>query len=167
MNPFKIELLTTKHHKQKFDCGVKELNHYLQSMASQHATKGISRTFVLVHPQEPENILGFITLSICEINAQILPTQFAKKFPSKVPGAKIGRLAISRKHQRQGLGELLMLHAMNQTLLVHHVFGLTGVLVDAKHEQAQQYYIRYGFIPLPQIPLTLFLPIKTLLEAFK
>jgi len=40
------------------------------------------------------------------------------------------------------------------------------MIVDAKNEQAQQYYKQYGFIPLPEAPLTLFLPIKSILDTF-
>ena len=41
------------------------------------------------------------------------------------------------------------------------------MFVDAKNEQAQKYDQKYGFIPLPKIPLTLFLPIQSIPEAFE
>ena len=167
MNNLNIELLSQHHHKKDFDCGVKELNHYLQTMASQHIKKGISRTFVLVEEENSSYILGFVTLTACEIESEHLPAPFSKKYPSKIPGAKIGRLAISKNLQQQGLGEQLMTYAMHQAILVHKALGLTGMFVDAKNEQAQIYYQKYGFIPLPKIPLTLFLPIKSILDAFE
>lgn len=167
MNNLKLELLS-KHHKRKdFDCGEKELNHYLQVMASQHTKKGISRTFVLIEASNPESIIGFITLSACEIKAESLPHPYSKKFPLKVSGAKIGRLAIKKEFQKQGLGNQLMVFAMHQAIIVHQSIGLTGMMVDAKSEQAKEYYQQYGFIPLPENPLTLFLPIKTILDVFK
>lgn len=167
MNKHKVEPLSHYHNKNDFNCGVRELNHYLQTMASQHAKKGISRTFVLVEEDNPSHILGFVTLTACEIESEILPFPYSKKYPSKIPGAKIGRLAISEKFQRKGLGEQLMVFAMHQAIIVHQTLGLTGMFVDAKNEQAKKYYEKYGFLSLPELPLTLFLPIKSILNAFK
>lgn len=73
MNNFKVEPLSNHHNKKDFNCGVRELNHYLQTMASQHAKKGISRTFVLVEDNNPSCILGFVTLTACEIESEMLP----------------------------------------------------------------------------------------------
>jgi ribosomal protein S18 acetylase RimI-like enzyme len=167
MSELRIEPLSKLHDRENFDCGIKELNHYLQAVASQHAKKGVSRTFVLVEADHPELIVGFVTLTACEIKTESLPRPFSKKFPSKVSGAKIGRLAISKKIQRQGFGNQLMVFAMHQALIVHQSLGLAGMVVDAKSKEAKEYYRQFGFIPLPENPFVLFLPIQTILEAFK
>jgi ribosomal protein S18 acetylase RimI-like enzyme len=167
MNELRIIPLNKQHDRKNFDCGIKELNHYLQAVASQHAKKGVSRTFVLVESDHPESILGFITLTACEIKTESLPHRFSKKFPSKVSGAKIGRLAISKKFQRQGFGNQLMVFAMHQALIVHQSLGLAGMMVDAKNEEAKVYYRQYGFLPLAENQFSLFLPIQTILDAFK
>ncbi|MBF0287016.1 MAG: GNAT family N-acetyltransferase [SAR324 cluster bacterium] len=166
MNKLKVERLSNHHNKKNFDCGVIELNHYLQTMASQHAKKGVSRTFVLVEESNSNCILGFVTLTACEIESEMLPAPYSKKYPSKIPGAKIGRLAISEKFQRQGFGEQLMVFAMHQAIIVHETLGLAGMLVDAKDKHALKYYEKYGFLSLLELPLTLFLPIKSILNAF-
>jgi len=44
----------------------------------------------------------FFTLAFCEIQAEVLPRNIAKKYPAKVPAAKLARLAVSKKHQRKG-----------------------------------------------------------------
>ena len=167
MNKLKIEPLGKQHDRKKFDCGVKELNNYLQTTASQHAKKGISKTFVLVEKNNPSNILGFVTLTGCEIIAESLPHPYPKKYPSKVSGAKIGRLAISHKFQKQGFGNQLMAFAMHQATIVHQSIGLIGIMVDAKDEQAKSYYQQYGFISLPENTLVLFLPIQSIINAFQ
>ena len=41
------------------------------------------------------------------------------------------------------------------------IAGGVGLFVDAKDEQAAVYYAQFGFIPLEDSPLTLFLPIQT------
>ena len=45
--------------------------------------------------------------------------------------------------------------------------GIVGFFVDAKDSQAQAYYLRYGFIPLIDDPLRLFLPLATLNRALE
>ena len=83
MKNLKVEPLTSRHQKKNFDCGVKELNHYLQTMAAQHAKKGISRTFVLIEEHATDCILGFVTLTACEIESGMLPHPYLNKYPSK------------------------------------------------------------------------------------
>lgn len=166
MNRLKIEPLNKYHNKKNFDCGVNALNFYLKAMASQHSKRGISRTYVLCPEDNCSIILGYVTVTACEIDSGILPDTFAKRYPSKIAGAKIGRLAISKPYQKQGLGEHLVSYAMHQSIIVHNAIGIAGMIVDAKDDQAKEYYKKFGFIAFPNQPLTLFLPIKSILNAF-
>jgi len=158
----KIEPLGSRHDRESFDCGQPDLEDYLRRIARQHADKGVSRTFVLVEDAEPGTVLGFMTLALCEIMPSALPPKFSKKYAHRVYGVKLARLAISRSRQRQGLGALMMLHAMDRARSVADNAGIVGFFVDAKDTQAQAYYLRYGFIPLVNDPLRLFLPLATL-----
>lgn len=154
-----IEPLNKSHNREQFDCGVEILNQFLNATARQHIQKGISRTFVL---SDQNCIVGFFTLTICEIKSEKLPPTFAKKYPSQVPGVKLARLAVDKQWQRQGIGEILMVEAMQRALLVADTAGGIGLFVDAKDELAQSYYARYGFIALEDCPLEMFLPLSLL-----
>ena len=162
----KIETLNKTHNRKLFDCGNESLNRYLQQTARQHTDKGIARTFVLINDTKPSNILGFLTLIVCEIQTDDLPIQFAKKYPRIAPAAKLARLAVSKDWQQQGFGKLLMTDAMQRVISVSHNVGIIGFLVDAKDETAKRYYQQYGFIEFPMLALKLFLPIDTLRRAF-
>jgi ribosomal protein S18 acetylase RimI-like enzyme len=157
-----IELLNKSHDREQFDCGVAALNQFLRSTARQHIQKGISRTFILVDRDLPQKIIGFFTLTICEIRSEKLPDEIAKNYPDRVPGIKLARLAVDRQWQRQGIGEILMVEAMQRSLLVADTAGGIGLFVDAKDESAQSYYARYGFITLEDNPLEMFLPLSLL-----
>lgn len=161
----KIEPLGARHDREGFDCGSAELNDYLKKTARQHIEKGLSKTFVLVDDAEPTRILGFLTLAVCEVQAQTLPPKLAKKYPQHVPAAKLARLAVSKDRQREGLGKLLMVHALQQAIRVSDSVGIIGFFVDAKNEDARRYYEQYGFVALPDSPLKLFLPLATLKQA--
>ncbi len=162
----RIEELSKKHNRKKFDCGISELNQYLQATARQHSVKGISRTFVLIEVENPLEILGFFTLTFCEIQAKTLPLEYAKKYPSTIPAAKLARLAVSNIYQRQGLGKHMMVNAIERTLLVSKHIGIIGFFVDAKDDKAKKYYEQFGFITLPDNTLQLFLPLTRLQQAY-
>ena len=160
----RIEILGREHDREGFDCGSEPLNVYLKRTARQHAERGISRTFVLVEEsgQEPKIILGFFTLNICQLKTEQLPAEFARSLPRQVSGVKLGRLAIAKDCQRQGLGKLLLVAAMKKVLEIFESAGGIGLFVDAKDDQAKAYYERFGFVPLPETPLQLFLPLQTI-----
>jgi len=162
----RIETLSRSHDRAGFDCGNDDLNQYLQKIARQHLEKGISRTFVLIDDDTPTEIIGFFTLVSCEILVEKLPRKYAKKYPSKAPAAKLARLAVAKKRQRQGLGTHMMVNAIERILKVSEHLGIIGFFVDAKDENAKTYYQNFGFIPLPDNPIELFLPLATLKKAY-
>ena len=159
-----IKLLDTSCNRNDFDCGSEALNRYFQQTARQHNKKGISRTFVLVDSEQPQTIIGFFTLAICEIRASKLPNKWQKKYPSAIAGVKLARLAVAKNYQRQGIGEILMIEAMKRAVIIADNAGVIGLFVDAKDEAARGYYIRYGFIDLSDSPLKMFLPLATIRE---
>jgi len=161
-----IELLDKSHNREEFNCGSEALNQFLRQTARQHIQKGISRTFVLIESECPQEIIGFFTLTLCEIRSEKFPPAMLKKYPSKVPGVKLARLAVDKKWQRQGIGAILLVEAMQRALLVANTAGGIGLFVDAKDEAAQTYYARYGFISLEDCRLEMFLPLSTL-EAYE
>jgi hypothetical protein len=49
-------------------------------------------------------------------------------------------------------------HALRKAIEVSNNVGLYVVLVDAIDEQAKGFYLKFGFLPFDEKPLTLFLP---------
>ena len=94
----KVELLDETHDRSGFDCGVEPLNRYIQQIARQHIAKGISKTFVLVDERAapPKPVLGFFTISLCQVLGQQVPSKWAKKLPEQIPAMRLGRLAVRR-----------------------------------------------------------------------
>ena len=136
-----------------------QLDAWLRQTAQQHQRRGISRTFVAAAEEAPSRILGFHALTVCEIVANELPGDLAGKLPRSVPGIRLGRLAVDRSVQGQGLGELLLMDAIERAKLVLEHVGVHAVFVDAKDARAAAFYRKYGFRALPSAPLTLVLVI--------
>jgi ribosomal protein S18 acetylase RimI-like enzyme len=165
----KIERLEKIHDRAGFDCGSEPLNAFLKQTARQHAKRSISRTFVLVEEDasEPKPILGFFSLNLCQIMSESLSPDEAKKLPRKVPGVRLGRLAVARPLQGQGLGKILLVGAMNKFMEIFNTAGGIGLFVDAKDQKAKSFYEHFGFEPLPHNELELFLPVATIQEALR
>ena len=131
-----IASLARHHDRSRFDCGVPELNSFLRVTARQHGDKGISRTFVLSDQEKPSAIIGYFTLTLCEVRTEHLPAAYAKKYPQHgLPAVRLARLAVSGKNQRKGYGGLLLSEAIHRTLLIAEQAGLIGLFADAKDER--------------------------------
>ncbi len=164
MNRF--EELTRSHNRAGFDCGVQALNDFLHNLAHQNLKKGLSRTFVLISEDIPEKILSFYTLSIFEVSARKLPQRFSKKYKGHLPAVKIARLAVVKALQNQGFGKHMIINAIRRAVAISKHAGIIGLFVDAKNEDIKKYYLKFGFIPLPDHALELFLPLKTLQKMY-
>ncbi len=157
-----IQPLTGRHNRGAFESGSAQLDVWLRQTAQQHQNKGISKTLVAVTDDAPSRILGFYALTVCEVVAQDLPEDLAKKLPRRVPGIRLGRLAVDRSMQGQRLGELLLVDAIKRAKLVLEHVGVHALFVDAKDDQAAAFYRKYGFRPLPNDPHTLVLVVAGL-----
>lgn len=157
-----IQPLTGRHDRSAFESGSAQLDAWLRHTAQQHQRRGISKTFAAVLDEAPERILGYYALTVCEIQTEELPEDLARKLPRKIPGIRLGRLAVDRSVQGQGLGEFLLMHAIERSRRVLEHVGVHAVFVDAKDERAAAFYRKYGFRPLPDDPLRLVLPIAGL-----
>lgn len=164
---YKFELLAKTHDRNGFDCGNEPLNLFLKQTARQHAERGISRTFVLVDETAavPIPITGFFSLNICQLKTEFLTTQEAKKLPHDVAGVRLGRLAVYKTFQRQGIGKTLLVAAMEKFIDIFNTAGGIGLFVDAKDQTIKRYYEQFGFVAMPSNELQLFLPVKTIQEA--
>jgi ribosomal protein S18 acetylase RimI-like enzyme len=163
----KLEPLAKSHDRNSFDCGSEPLNVFLKQTARQHALRGISRTFVLVDEEaiEPKPILGFFSLNLCQVKSDSLSPEEAKKLPRDVSGIRLGRLAVARHLQGQGLGKNLLVAAMKKFMEIFNTAGGIGLFVDAKDLNAKRFYEHFGFVSLPSDELELFLPVVTIEDA--
>lgn len=161
-----IRILDSTHNRAGFDCGAAPLNDFLRKTARQHREKGLSNTFVLLDDESPANILGFFTLSFLEVDVSLLPPDHTRRLPktSRLPAAKLARLAVDKHCQGKGYGAILLADAVKRIVAtIKESGGIVGFFVDTRDEQVRQFYLRFGFIPLQDNSLSLFLPLKTLL----
>lgn len=161
--PFRLELLA-KHNRSVFDCGAPELNAYFHSRVGQDAKRHYATCFVAVNKQD-ERVAGYYTLSMGSIALDELPESLANKLPrySQAPVARLGRLAVDSKYQRQKLGGALLADAIYR--VAQSEIAAYAVVVDAKDANASRFYEHFGFLKLSQHPKTLFLPLSTAIKS--
>jgi len=166
--PFKedwTEPLATRHDRASFSCGNTELDTYFRQQAGQDLKRKIAAIYVLIQPDG--RIAGFYTLSAYSILASELPLELAKKLPRHlIPATLLGRMAVDLSFQGQGLGESLLINALERALIASRQVASWAVIVDAK-AGARQFYLRNHFIPFPNHVDRLFLPIRTIEEMFE
>ena len=158
-----IEPMHTGHDRTGFHCGVDALDRYIQKQARQDVKRRIARVFVATRPDNPQNILGYYTLSSLSVELSHLPDNYARKLPKHpIPAALIGRLAVRSTVQGHGVGKMLLVDAIKRTLAVSEQIAVYAMIVDAIDDNAKAFYEQFGFIRLGQEGSRLFLPLKSM-----
>lgn len=112
---------------------------------------------------EPSVIAGYYTLSALSVEVTGIPDPLRKRFPRYpvVPVTLLGRLARALDYRSQGVGEMLLIDALNRAQWAADSVGSHAVVVDPIDERAKVFYTAYGFLPLAGTP-RLFLPMATI-----
>ena len=162
---WRIERLTKQHDRKGFDCGQPALNDFLKRFARQNDQLDMGLTYVAVEPGST-TILGFYTLSSGHVPFDALPLSESKGLPRHpIPVVLLARLAVDRRHQKQGIGESLLVDALRRAAQASETVGVRAIAVDAKNESARAFYQHFGFLAFADDPLHLFLPMETVRKA--
>jgi len=161
--PFRVAPLDAGHDRAVFDSGSEPLNRYFREQVTQDVRRRVAACFVAL--TEERRIAGFYTLASASLLLADLPASLEKKLPRypTVPAVRLGRLAVDQTFKGQGLGGALLADALD--CAARSEIAAYAMLVDAKDESAATFYRHHGFIPLPDSPLTLFLPLATVLPS--
>ncbi len=161
-----VEPLTKAHDREKFDCGIPELDEFLRKYARQSASLNISRTYVATDPGQNQ-VLGYYTLRAGEIECANLPPEESKRLPRyPIPVIQLARLAVHKKESGKGLGEFLLVDALQLGFSAGRQIGAFAVEVIAKNKAAKRFYKSYGFQNLVDDEFHLYLSMKTLKKLF-
>jgi GNAT superfamily N-acetyltransferase len=161
----RVEPLGSNHDRSGFESGVEPLDKYFRSQAGQDARKNMAAPFVLVLPDR--TIAGYYTLSATSVQLGELPEQTVRKLPKYplVPATLLGRLAVDRRRRGRGYGRFLLADALYRSS--RSEIASFAVIVDAKGDDARRFYERESFLPFPDQPMKLFLPMTDIRQLFK
>ena len=164
-----IEPLANQHNRTDFSCGNTSLDRYLKQQAGQDLRRACATPFVLTPKRGDTSILGYYTLSSFGIDVGELPPDIVKKLPRYplIPATLLGRLAVDRRYQGQGIGEFLLMDGLHRALVQSFEIAAAAVVVDAIDAGASKFYEHFGFVVFPSIAGRLFLPMKAVAGLFR
>jgi GNAT superfamily N-acetyltransferase len=159
----RIERLAAHHERKNFDCGETPLNEFLRKQAGQQQRRGFGKTYVAL-AENGIDVIGFVTVSAGQVASLTLP-QPPTLPRSPAPILRMGRLAVDRRRQGQGIGQDLLSFVLHIALEFSEAVGLYAIVVDAKNETVSRFYRQLGFVATLDNPLCLFLPIASIVKA--
>lgn len=167
----RIEPLASVHDRAAFSCGKESLDRYIAQQAGQDFSRRAGVTYVLVG-DSPNQILGYYTLAATSILVDDLPTDLSSelrkhlpRYPA-IPAALLGRLAVSKEKQRQGMGAILLIDGLRRCNdLSTTALGVAAVVVDPLDDDAWSFYRKFEFIGL-RSTRRMFLPMRTIAKLF-
>lgn len=156
---YAIEGLAT-HDRSLFSCGDDELDGYFRTRIGQDVRRGLARAFVAIE-KTSRDIAGFYTLAATSLDLGDLPADVARRLPRypRVPAVLIGRLGVAIDHQGPNLGAALLGDAAKRVLASE--IGAHSLVVQPKNDDVTDFYLSHGFLPLPNRPDVVFLPLAT------
>jgi ribosomal protein S18 acetylase RimI-like enzyme len=145
------------HVRTGFSCGAPELDRYFREFVSQDIKRRVSNCFVVI--DDTAVVTGYYTLAATSLPMTALPPEEAKRLPRYplLPAGLVGRLAVDAKFRGQGLGSVLVVDAIAR--LMRSEPAIFALVVDAKDENALNFYRYLGFRSFPTQPKRLFIPI--------
>lgn len=161
------QTLAATHNLERFACGRASLDEFLKLHALDKQRAMLSRTYVVV---DGENfVVAYYTLAHVAIGREEAPQKVGRGMPKDIPALLLARLAIDHRFQHQGLGRFLFADALLRTWAVMKD-GAAPVrlfVVDARDEQAKEFYANFEILPSPQNPMRLFLHYKEIRKLFE
>ena len=162
-----------KHHRAGLSCGTDRLDNFLKRTARKHQAGDFTRVWVATAGGQPE-ILGYYALNAHSLEGADLPANLTKDAPRHggIPAVYISMIAVDRRHQRQGLGRILLADALKRAVAAADQVGVKAVLLDVIEdggpdvtEKRRAFYAAVGFQSLPARPLRMFISIETVRHA--
>lgn len=146
VTPFKLE---TKGVRE-FDCGSKPLNDFLcTEEVHRYEQLRYGRTYLVYYEND---LVAYFTISSGEIRASYLSGSRVDSLRGerefvveKIPGLKIGRLAVDSRHQNKGLGRALIAIIAGIARQTGQSIGMRLLIVQAKPE-SMDFYRKMGFV---------------------
>ena len=149
-------VINKEHVTNNFDCVVPSLNNWLSKKSLRNATKGFTQTFVV--STNNNLVVGYYSTAMGTIKRQNIPKALQRITPNEIPIAILCRLAVDINHSGKGLGEAMLVNAIERIENVSAQIGCAAILVHYL-DGMDKFYRQYGFIDIG-IENTLFLQIN-------
>ena len=145
------------HDTSKFFSGKDSLDDWLKHRALKSEGRS-ARTYVVCQKQ---TVVAYYCIATGAVSRDAAPPKVARNTPDPIPLMIIGRLAVDKHFERQGIGSGLLSDAFKRILQAADAVGCRAIIVHAIDDDAAGFYRRFGFIEFPNGTKTMFLPLET------
>jgi GNAT superfamily N-acetyltransferase len=137
-------VLTAEHDLSKFACRHPDLATWLQRRALS-SQEGAAKTYVVTEKGHSQ-VVAFYALAAGGLSRHAAPTAaWRRNMPDPLPVIVLGRLAVHRDWEGQGLGKGLLKDAVLRARQASEIIGARLLICHALDETAKQFYLRHGF----------------------
>ncbi|HCE2175526.1 GNAT family N-acetyltransferase [Vibrio parahaemolyticus] len=156
-----------------FDCTVESFNQFLtEGKIDKELERKISIPYVClaVRNGKPPKVIGYFTLASSCLERRLYPVsnnQRKKFLYNTVPTVVIGKLAVCKSVQGQGVGKKLLSHAIKTAYLSSKDVGCLALYLKALNENAADFYRSCGWIEIQEEPNSFVFPLKQYEELLK
>lgn len=163
-----IPLDPTIHDVTQFDCGQADLDTWLYDNAVTAARARVAQTFVWLHDDDSDVVVAYYALSAHAIPRAKAPSRIGRGVPDPVPAALLAKLALIRALQGRGLGEVLLVDALQRILLASDQGpAVRAVVVDAATDAGRALYVKFGFVAAPGRADRMMIRAETIAQALR
>lgn len=150
--------------RKGFDCGNEALNRWFRDQAGQQERRNNVRTHLGLATFD-SRIASFFSLVAHEVQlegGELSAFLAGRRYP--VPALLIAQLAVDVRYQGRGVGRATLAHALVLLAGTATTVGFEAVVVDAIDEAAASLYAGFGFEPLLEGGVRMFLTTRDLLK---
>lgn len=110
-------------------------------------------------------MIGYYALATGSVSHDNAPRALKANLPNPTPVMVIGRLAVDKNYQGQGLGQDLLRDALSRALNASRIAGARAVIVQAKDDDVVPFYTAFGFRSFPDDTRRMYIAMDTIAAA--
>lgn len=132
--------LGSGHRVDEFTCGSVEQTQWLRRFASQSASTGTTRTFVVTET-DSDRVVAYYAWCMAQLATKDAPDRLRKgagRDPQ--PVALLARLGVDVQHEGRGIGAGLLADVIARVAAISDEIGCRGLLVHAESPSARDFY---------------------------
>ncbi len=159
--------LDPKTDRAAFSCGHKKIDNFCHNNAQRQNAINRVRVYDAIYEGE---LIGYYYLVATSHLPDLLSQEAEDKFGrvSKAPCVYLGMIAGRQDYSGNGVGKLLMVHAMEKTLEVADRVGIYALTLHADTDKLVEKYKRWGFEPFLKDgdgDRAMYIPLSTIRDA--
>jgi GNAT superfamily N-acetyltransferase len=143
-----LSALTPAHELDDFESGEPSRNDWLKGRALRNMENAASRTYV-VCPAGSMKVVAYYALAMGQILNRDAIGSMRRNMPEQIPAVVLGRLAVDKTAQGEGLGAALLRDAVDRSVRAASQVSARLFIVHAISKSAEDFYEHYGFRRLP------------------